>query len=254
MGKTVLITGAGSGFGKATSIALAARGHKVIATTETESQADALRAEAPQLEVVKLDITSPSDVAAASKFDVDVLINNAGAGQTGPMADVPIDRVRQLFEVNVFGTLAITQTVLPKMAARGTGRVIIVSSIAGVLAGPSFGPYSMTKHALEAMGKSLRAELAPSGIDVTLINPGPYNTGFNDRMAASMWEWFGEESISAPATDLLRAIGSMVTTNQMDPIDVVNRLVELVEAETTTENNFMPPEIRDLVKAQLNAN
>ena len=251
LGKQVLITGAGSGFGRGTAIALAARGHKVIATTETQSQADALSIEAPHLEVIKLDITSNVDVANARDFEVDVLINNAGAGQTGPIADVPLDRVRHLFEVNVFGTLAITQAVLPKMAARGTGRVIIVSSIAGVLAGPSFGPYSMTKHALEAMGKSLRAELTPSGIDVTLINPGPYNTGFNDRMAASMWEWFGEGSISAPATDLLRAIGSMVTTNQMDPIDVVNRLVELVEAETTTENNFMPPEFRDLVKAQL---
>ena len=139
------------------------------------------------------------------------------------------------------------------MAVKKSGRIIIVSSIGGVIAGPSFGPYAMTKHALEAMGKSMRAELAVSGIDVTLINPGPYNTGFNDRMAASMWEWFGEEAISAPATDLLRAIGSMVTTNQMDPVDVINRLVELVEAETTTENNFMPPEIRDLVKAQINA-
>lgn len=251
MGKTVLVTGAGSGFGKATSIALATRGHKVIATTETQSQADALSAEAPQLEVVKLDITSASDVAVASKFDVDVLINNAGAGQTGPMADVPIARVRQLFEVNVFGTLAITQAVLPKMAARGKGRVIIVSSIAGVLAGPSFGPYAMTKHALEAMGKAMRTELASAGIDVTLINPGPYNTGFNDRMAASMWEWFGAGAISAPATEMLRAIGTMVTTNQLDPVDVANKLVELVEAETTTENNFMPPEIRDLIKAQL---
>jgi NAD(P)-dependent dehydrogenase (short-subunit alcohol dehydrogenase family) len=254
MGKKVLITGAGSGFGKGTAIALVAKGHRVIATTETQSQAEALSIEAPQLEVVKLDITSNGDVANARDFEVDVLINNAGAGQTGPLADVPIDRVRHLFEVNVFGTLAITQALLPKMAARGNGRVIIVSSIAGVLAGPSFGPYSMTKHALEAMGKSLRAELASSGIDVTLINPGPYKTGFNDRMAGSMWEWFGEGSISAPATDLLRAIGSMVTTNQMDPVDVINRLVELVEAETTTENNFMPPEIRELVKAQLNAN
>ena len=251
MGKKVLITGAGSGFGKATAIALAARGHTVIATTETEDQASALRADAPQLQVEKLDITSESDVSGAIKFDVDVLINNAGAGQTGPMADVPMARVRHLFEVNVFGTLAITQALLPKMAVRGSGRVIIVSSIAGVLPGPSFGPYAMTKHALEAMGKAMRAELAPSGIDVTLINPGPYNTGFNDRMAASMWEWFGAGSISAPATDLLRAIGTMVTTNQLDPIDVANKLVELVEAETTTENNFMPPEIRDLITAQL---
>ena len=254
MQKSILITGAGSGFGKGAAIALAKKGHKVIATTETVEQADAMRNEAPQLHVEKLDITSSDDIAKAAKFEVDVLINNAGAGQTGPLADVPMHRVRHLFEVNVFGTLAITQAILPKMAARGNGRIIIVSSIAGVLAGPSFGPYSMTKHALEAMGKTLRAELASSGIDVTLINPGPYNTGFNDRMAASMWEWFGEGAISAPATDLLRAMGSMVTTNQMDPIDVVNRLVELVEAETTTENNFMPPEIRDLVKAQINAN
>jgi len=253
MQKSILITGAGSGFGKGTAIELAKKGHRVIATTETVEQADALRNEAPQLQVEKLDITSSDDIAKATKFEADVLINKAGAGQTGPLADVPMQRVRHLFEVNVFGTLAITQALLPKMAARGNGRIIIVSSIAGVLAGPSFGPYSMTKHALEAMGKTLRAELASSGIDVTLINPGPYNTGFNDRMAASMWEWFGEGAISAPATDLLRAMGSMVTTNQMDPIDVVNRLVELVEAETTTENNFMPPEIRDLVKAQINA-
>ena len=253
MQKSILITGAGSGFGKGTAIELAKKGHKVIATTETVEQADALRNEVPQLQVEKLDITSTADVDKAAKFEVDVLINNAGAGQTGPLADVPMQRVRHLFEVNVFGTLAITQAILPKMAARGSGRIIIVSSIAGVLAGPSFGPYSMTKHSLEAMGKTLRAELAPSGIDVTLINPGPYNTGFNDRMAASMWEWFGDGAISAPATDLLRAMGSMVTTNQMDPIDVVNRLVELVEAEKTTENNFMPPEIRDLVKAQINA-
>lgn len=253
MRKSILITGAGSGFGKGAAIALVKKGHKVIATTETVEQADAMRNEAPQLQVEKLDITSSDDIAKAAKFEVDVLINNAGAGQTGPLADVPMHRVRHLFEVNVFGTLAITQAILPKMAARGNGRIIILSSIAGVLAGPSFGPYSMTKHALEAMGKTLRAELASSGIDVTLINPGPYNTGFNDRMAASMWEWFGEGAISAPATDLLRAMGSMVTTNQMDPIDVVNRLVELVEAETTTENNFMPPEIRDLVKAQINA-
>ncbi len=175
--KTVMITGAGSGFGKGASLALAERGHHVIATTETEEHAAALRAEAPQLTVEKVDITT-SDVTKAAAWDIDVLINNAGAGQTGPMADVPLDRVRHLFEVNVFGTLAVTQQVLPRMLAKGTGRIIIVSSIAGVIVGPSFGPYSMTKHALEAMGKAMRAELGPQGIDVTLLNPGPYLTGF----------------------------------------------------------------------------
>ncbi|MDZ4827348.1 MAG: SDR family oxidoreductase [Actinomycetota bacterium] len=242
MTKTVVITGAGSGFGKGVSLALAERGHHVIATTETDEQGAALRAEAPQLTVEKLDITT-SDVRKAAGWDIDVLINNAGAGQTGPMADVPIDRVRHLFEVNVFGTLAMTQAVLPRMVAKGSGRVIIVSSIAGVMSGPAFGPYSMTKHALEAMGKAMRVELAQQGIDVTLLNPGPYLTGFNDRMADSMWEWFGDSSLNAPAAPLFQMMREMVTGGQMDPAEVVTRMVELTEAETTTENNFVPPEI-----------
>jgi NAD(P)-dependent dehydrogenase (short-subunit alcohol dehydrogenase family) len=250
MAKTVLITGAGSGFGKGASLALAARGHTVIATTETEEQAAALRAEAPELTVEKLDITS-ADVGKAAAWDLDVLINNAGAGQTGPMADVPIDRVRRLFEVNVFGTLAMTQSVLPRMIAKGAGRIIIVSSIAGVMSGPAFGPYSMTKHALEAMGKAMRAELAEQGIDVTLMNPGPYLTGFNDRMADSMWEWFGEGSLNAPATPLFQMMRELVTNGQMDPAEVVTRMVELTEAETTTENNFVPPEILAQMSAAL---
>jgi NAD(P)-dependent dehydrogenase (short-subunit alcohol dehydrogenase family) len=120
-----------------------------------------------------------------------------------------------------------------------------MSSIAGVLSAPAFGPYSMTKHALEAMGKAMRGELAPLGIDVTLINPGPYLTGFNDRMADSMWEWFGDESLNGSETELFRVIGDFVTTGQRDPVEVSNRLVELVEADTTTENNFVPEDIRE---------
>ena len=240
--KSVLITGAGSGFGKGAAVALAARGHRVIATTETEEQAEALRAEATELTVEKLDITT-DDVQKAAGWEVDVLIDNAGAGQTGPMADVPIDRVRRLFEVNVFGTLAMTQAVLPGMVARGSGRVIIVSSIAGVMSGPTFGPYSMTKHALEAMGKAMRAELAGQGVDVTLLNPGPYLTGFNDRMADSMWEWFGDDSLNAPAAPMFQMMRELVTGGQMDPAEVVTRMVELTEAETTEENNFVPPGI-----------
>ncbi len=250
MAKTVMITGAGSGFGKMASLALAERGHQVIATTETDEQAEALQAEAPTLLVERMDITS-DDVIRAARWEMDVLINNAGVGQTGPMADIPIDRVRRLFEVNVFGTLAVTQQVLKSMIPRGAGRIIIVSSIAGVLSAPTFGPYSMTKHALEAMGKAMRGELAPLGIDVTLLNPGPYQTGFNDRMAASMWEWFGDASLNASAAELFRVVGDMVTTDQLDPREVADRMVELVEAETTTENNFVPPEIRALAASAM---
>ena len=242
MSKTVMITGAGSGFGKGASLALAERGHTVIATTETEEQATALRAEAPQLTVVKLDITT-DDVAQAAEWDLDVLINNAGAGQTGPLADVPIDRVRRLFDVNVFGTLAVTQAVLPRMVTQGSGRIIIMSSISGVLSAPAFGPYSMTKHALEAMGKAMRGELAGQGIDVCLLNPGPYLTGFNDRMADSMWEWFGEDAVNAAATPLFEMMRDFVKNDQRDPIEVVDKMVELTEASTTEEHNFVPPEL-----------
>lgn len=248
MTKTVLITGAGSGFGKGASLALAERGHHVIATTETDEQASALAAEAPQLHVEKIDITT-NDVDKVRAWDIDVLLNNAGAGQTGPLADVPLDVVRHLFDVNVFGTLAITQAALPRMIERGSGRVIIVSSIAGVMSGPAFGPYSMTKHALEAMGKAMRAELAVEGVDVTLLNPGPYLTGFNDRMADSMWEWFDESSINAGATDLFQMMRAMVTTDQMDPSEVVAAMVDLVEADATAENNFVPPDIADQLAA-----
>lgn len=244
MGKTVMITGAGTGFGKGASLALAERGHTVIATTETDEHATALLAEAPHLTVVTMDITT-GDVAKAAEWDVDVLINNAGFGQTGPMADVPLDRVRRVFEVNVFGTIAVTQAVLPRMVKRGSGRVIIMSSIAGVLSAPSLGPYSMSKHALEAMGKAMRAELAGQGVDVCLLNPGPYLTGFNDRMADSMWEWFGEESLNAPSTPLFEMMRQFVTGDQRDPVEVVERMVELVEADSTEEHNFVPPELAE---------
>jgi NAD(P)-dependent dehydrogenase (short-subunit alcohol dehydrogenase family) len=244
MSKTILITGAGSGFGRLSSLALADRGHHVIATTETDEQAASLRAEAPHLQVEKMDITT-ADVDKVHAWTIDVLINNAGAGQTGPIADIPMDRLRSVFEVNVFGTLNVTQAVLREMVPRRQGRIIIVSSIAGVLSAPTIGPYAMTKHALEAMGKAMRGELAPLGIDVTLINPGPYLTGFNDRLVDSMWEWFGAESLNGSETELFRMIGEFVTTGQRDPVEVVDRLVELVEADTTTENNFVPEDIRE---------
>jgi short-subunit dehydrogenase len=252
MSMSVLITGAGSGFGKAAALALATRGHHVIATTETDGQAAALTAEAPQLQVEKIDITT-SDVNKVTGWNIDVLLNNAGAGQTGPMADVPLSRLRHLFEINVFGTLSITQKVVPQMVARKSGRIIIMSSIGGVVSAPAFGPYSMTKFALEAMGKSMRAELAGLGVDVTLLNPGPYNTGFNDRMADSMWEWFDANSVSVGSTELFEMMRGIATTDQLDPIDVEHKIVELVESETTTENNFVPADILETLTGRIEA-
>ncbi|MEZ5341500.1 MAG: SDR family NAD(P)-dependent oxidoreductase [Acidimicrobiales bacterium] len=199
MTKTILITGAGSGFGRGAAIELAGRGHKVIATTETEAQAEALVAEHPELTAIKLDVTDASDVAKVAEIDPDVLINNAGFGVMAPLSHVPLERMKAGFDVNVFGMVAMSQAAIPGMKAKGAGRIINMSSVAGVLSGPMTAPYAMTKHAVEAFSTALRDELAPYGIDVTKINPGPYNTGFNDTMVNGIAGYIDEGDEPAAA-------------------------------------------------------
>jgi len=243
MSKTVLITGAGSGFGKQAAIELAARGHDVIATTETDAQAEALAAEQASLTVRKLDVTDSDDIASTAGEAIDVLINNAGVGIMAPLASVPMDEVRLSFEVNVFGMLALSQAVIPGMRQRGGGRIINVSSIAGVISGAQSSPYTMTKHAVEALTKSLRAELAPQGIDVTKVNPGPYNTGFNDRMVNGI-ESFIEDG-DAVAKEPLAFLQEVILADQLDPADVANALADLAEADETPEETFLPEGVLD---------
>lgn len=242
--KRVLITGAGSGFGKGAAIELAARGHDVIATTESETQARHLQDAAPELTVAKLDITDPADVASTAGWDVDVLLNNAGAGCIAPLIDVPLDEVRHVFEVNVLGTLAVTQAVVRRMIERGGGRVLIVSSVAGLLPpGAMSAPYSMTKHALEVMGGSLRIELEPKGIDVGVINPGPYATGFNERMAQPAVERYATSGSNAPDAAKVVALHDRITVGQGDPAEVVSAMVELVEADEIPLQTIVPPDL-----------
>ena len=243
MQKTVLITGAGSGFGRGAAAELAQRGHKVIATTETDQQAAELAAAYPKLTVAKLNITDPNDLAKVDQWDLDVFVANAGMGQTGPLSVLPLERLRAVFEVNVFGTFALTQRVAQAMRRKRAGRILIVSSIAGVRAGVGSGPYAMSKHALQALGTALRAELLPFGIDVALINPGPYATGFNDRMANDPGPWFDRKTAAPEDVAIMDAIVKRITIGQLDPADVVKRYVELVEADKTELVNFIPPDI-----------
>lgn len=243
MAKTVLITGAGSGFGRGAAVALAGRGHKVIATVETDRQAADLAAAHPELTVAKLDITNAQDVATVDRWNLDVFIANAGMGQTGPISVIPMERLRAVFEVNVFGTFAVTQRVALAMRKKRAGRILIVSSIAGVRAGVGSGPYAMTKHALQAMGTALRAELVPFGVDVALINPGPFATGFNDRMANDPGPWFDRNTAAPEDVAAMDALVKRITIGQLDPADVVKRYVELVEADKTELVNFIPADI-----------
>ncbi|MDA8107726.1 MAG: SDR family NAD(P)-dependent oxidoreductase [Betaproteobacteria bacterium] len=253
MPKTVLITGAGSGFGRGAAVELARRAHKVIATVETEAQAKELVAAHPELTVEKLDITNPGEVAKVDRWNFDVFVANAGRGQTGPLSLVPMERLRAVFEVNVFGTFAITQRVAQAMRRKRAGRILIVSSIGGVRAGVGSGPYTMTKHALQAFGTALRAELAPFGVDVALINPGPYATGFNDRMANDPGPWFDRRTAAPEDVAVMDALVARITVGQFDPKEVVQRYVELVEADKTELVNFIPPDILDRFLKPTNA-
>jgi NAD(P)-dependent dehydrogenase (short-subunit alcohol dehydrogenase family) len=241
MPKTVLITGAGSGFGRMAASTLAQRGHKVIATVLNDQQAAELSKAEPQLTVAKLDITK--DVAAVDKWDPDVFIANAAIGQTGPLSLIPLERLRAVFEVNVFATFAVTQRVAQKMRKKRAGRIIIMSSIGGVRAGVGSGPYTMTKHAIQAFGTALRAELKMFDVDVCTINPGPYATGFNDRMAKNPGDWFDRKTAAPEDVAVMDQLLQRITVGQLDPVDVAKRYVELVEAQTTELVNFVPPDI-----------
>lgn len=247
--RTVLITGAGSGFGKGTAIELARRGHAVIATTETVEQADALAEEHSELTTMKLDVTSTADVAQAAELGVDVLINNAGMGVMAPMTSVPMDKVRASFDVNVFGMVAMCQSVAPGMIERGSGRIINVSSVAGKLASPLTSPYCMTKHAVEAFTISLRGELEPFGVDVCKVNPGPYDTGFNDRMVDGITEHIaaGDDATHA-ANQMIREV---VLTDQLDPQDVAMAMADLTEAAETPLETLLPEGIGEMLQAMI---
>ncbi len=249
MSKRVLITGAGSGFGKGAAIELARRGHTVLATTETAEQAEALGAEHSDLTALKLDVTDAADVASAADLDVDVLINNAGFGLMAPLTTVPLDRLRQGFEVNVFGMVAMSQAVIPSMKAKGAGRIINLSSIAGVFSGPMTAPYAMTKHSVEALTRALREELAPHGIDVCKLNPGPYNTGFNDFMVEGIAEHLDDDD--APAAEQEATVRALVLEGQLDPDEVVQAMADLTEADETPLETFLPDGIQAMIQAAL---
>jgi NAD(P)-dependent dehydrogenase (short-subunit alcohol dehydrogenase family) len=129
------------------------------------------------------------------------------------------------------------------MRRRRSGRILLVSSIAGVRAGAGSGPYSMTKHAIQAMGGVLRNELAPFGVDVALINPGPFATGFNDRMANHPGDWFDASTAAPEDVAIMDSLRQRITVGQLNPEEVADRYVELVEAESTELVNFIPPDI-----------
>ncbi|MDQ6598659.1 SDR family oxidoreductase [Bacillus salipaludis] len=185
--KTAIVTGSSSGFGLLSVIELALKGFTVIATMRDMTKSKQLLELAKEKQVVDfihvhlLDVTLPESINAFKSFlsewpSIDVLVNNAGFAVGGFSEELSIEDYRKQFETNFFGVIAVTNAVLPFMRANGRGRIINMSSISGRFGFPGLSAYSASKHALEGYSESLRLELKPLGIDVSLIEPGSYQT------------------------------------------------------------------------------
>lgn len=184
------VTGASRGIGRATALELARRGYRVFALARSLPDLEALarvaEADGRQILPVVMDIADAEQRAAAVEsvmtqtdgYGLDVLVNNAGYGQIGPLEEVPPERLQRQLDVNVVAPLAFTQPFLPGMRARRSGYVVNISSASGRVATPFMGAYNASKFALEGMSDALRLELAPFGVHVVLIEPGPVPTQF----------------------------------------------------------------------------
>lgn len=191
--KTVLITGATDGLGKALALLLAERGYRVFAagrSAEKLAQLDAAaREKKVPLESVALDVCSDDSVKRGIEHvlgkagAIDVLVNNAGVNYTAAVEDLSMEDWRAQFETNFFGVLRVTRAVLPQMRERRKGRILMMSSISGLVTAPTQGAYSSSKHALEALSNALRMELYPFRIPVVLIEPGYIVTGIGKAAA-----------------------------------------------------------------------
>jgi NAD(P)-dependent dehydrogenase (short-subunit alcohol dehydrogenase family) len=180
--QSILVTGASTGIGRACALQLASSGHQVFAGVRTERDAARLsEAGTALLHPVLLDVTRQDQIDAVAERiakepgGLHGVVNNAGVARGGPLEYIPVDVWRDQFEVNVFGQVAVTRAMLPLVREAG-GRIVFIGSIGGRQATMMMGPYNASKFAIEAIGESLRAELHPWGIHVSVIEPGAVKT------------------------------------------------------------------------------
>ncbi len=235
----VLVTGAGAGIGLLTAVEAARRGHIVYAGLRRLDADGALREAAGSLDVrpLQLDVTdSAQREAAVAQIEaahgaVDALVNNAGVALGGFLEDVEEDELRRVLEVNLIAPWALTRRVLPGMRARGSGRVIMVSSVSGLIAMPGLGTYAASKFGLEGLSEAWRTELAPFGITLSLIEPGPYKTdiwGRNRHLARKATD---PDSPYAELTGRLEAAVERISVSAAgDPMDVARAICDQLTA------------------------
>jgi NAD(P)-dependent dehydrogenase (short-subunit alcohol dehydrogenase family) len=237
--KSALITGSSSGLGLLTSIELAKAGFRVVATMrdlgrrERLDQAAAAAGVASQLDIRALDVTDfdalPAfvDSIVRDHGRLDVLVNNAGFAVAGFAEDIKLGELRQQFETNFFGAVALTKAALPTMRRQRSGHIIMVSSIAGLHGSVTVSSYSASKHALEGWSESLRLEINALGIKVVLVEPGAFQTEIWTRGAI-----MGENSTKETSPNIQRSLrmrDRVQALPKRDPIEVARLIATIAQ-------------------------
>lgn len=235
-GKVWFITGTSSGFGRLLAEEVLAKGERVVATArKPEVLADLIEKYPDTARAVKLDVTNLEDVkhsieAALKEFGrIDVLVNNAGYALVGAIEEANNEQIKQQFDTNVFGAVNVIREALPTLREQKSGHIVNVSSLVGVSAFTSMGYYSASKFALEGLSEALAAEVAPLGIKTTVVEPGPFHTGFSTRAVA-----LGDNLLPEvyPSTaELTDAFSHFDSPQSGDPVKAVKLIIEAVEAE-----------------------
>ncbi|MGN2638890.1 SDR family NAD(P)-dependent oxidoreductase [Nocardia takedensis] len=238
MSKIWFITGSSRGLGRRFTEAALSRGDKVAATARNaDALADLVAAHGDAILPLPLDVTDKTAVSdsvrrAHEHFGrLDVVVNNAGYGLFGMVEELSEHDVRAQFETNVFGTLWVVQAALPYLRTQGSGHIINISSLIGLAAFPTTGGYSATKAAVEALSDSLAQEVAAFGIEVTVVEPGPFGTEFNTSSA---------HSAPLSAYDSFRETvnAGFATIPDPDPAGVGAALLKVIDAETPPSRIF----------------
>jgi len=240
--KVVVITGASSGFGEGAVRAFADRGYRVWGTMREASGRNAARkaaleAHSPNISIVQMDVTHDTSVVEGfaeilTDGPVDILINNAGIMYIGMTEAYSVAQAQEQMDTNYFGAIRAMQAVLPGMRKSGSGLIINTSSLAGRVSVPFFGTYCATKHALEAYSQSLRYEVSPFGIDIALVEPGPFPSNLlaagNPPAHEDVLASYGE--LRNVPTSMVSGFADMLASDQApDPQLVIDTYLKLAD-------------------------